>query len=544
MSDSPVRVDGLTALARRLGAFSGWRRGAIAFLAGSLSVLAFAPVHAFPILFATLPVLVWLIDSSDGSKAAARDGWWFGFGYFLFNLFWIGEAFLVEADRFAWALPFAVTLLPASLALFFAAAAAISRSVWTTGLWRIVTLALSLALADWLRGHILSGLPWNIFGYALTYPLPLMQVTALIGVYALTPIAIIAFTAPAVIWADTAIATTRSKILAIVALTVLPLASMAAYGSWRLAHAEDGFVPNVRLRLVQPSIPQREKWQPEHQRSIFETHLRLSQTSPDGSVKGLDGITHVLWPEAAMPFLPLEHPEALAAIGELLPQGTVLLSGALRRTAVRPDGTPYPPGEQPGFNSLMAFDATGQLIATYDKTHLVPFGEYLPLNGVLSAIGLQKLTRGLGAFATGPEPRPLLQVPGLPEVGPLICYEALFPGGVVQSAARPGVLVNVTNDGWFGDTSGPRQHFHQTRVRAVEEGLPLVRVANNGISAVIDSYGRIVGRIDLNVQAALDSPLPVALPPPPYVRFRDGSFWLLAAAMSLLLMATRRARRY
>ena len=180
----------------------------------------------------------------------------------------------------------------------------------------------------------------------------------------------------------------------------------------------------------------------------------------------------------------------------------------------------------------MAFGDKGQLMATYDKAHLVPFGEYLPFNGVLGAIGLEKLTKGLGSFATGPNSRPLMNIPGLPPVAGLICYEVLFPGHVINRAVRPGAIINVTNDGWFGDTTGPRQHFHQTRVRAVEEGLPIVRAANNGISAVIDPYGRVRAQLALNVRGVTDAPLPKAAGPTPFVRLGD------SVLIVLLLLAT------
>jgi apolipoprotein N-acyltransferase len=248
----------------------------------------------------------------------------------------------------------------------------------------------------------------------------------------------------------------------------------------------------------------------------------LSQTTPYGEHDDMAGITHIVWPEAAMPFLPLEHPEALTAIGGLLNSDRQLIAGGLRLDgALRPDGTPLPRQEQKGFNSLMVFKAGGKLAALYDKIHLVPFGEYLPFEPVLSALGLTRLAHGHGAFATGKEPRPLLSVAGLPPVGGLICYEVLFPGAVVQGQERPGVLINLTNDGWFGNSTGPQQHFHQTRIRAVEEGVPVVRVANNGVSGVIDSYGRVLQKLELNARGTIDSALPAAIVITPYARLGD-----------------------
>jgi apolipoprotein N-acyltransferase len=290
-------------------------------------------------------------------------------------------------------------------------------------------------------------------------------------------------------------------------------------------------------------VPQREKWRAENQERIFFDHLALSATNPAGNVDHLAGVTHVLWPEAAMPFLPLDHPEARASIGRTLPQGTFLITGALR-------AEPAPPGARRPrrvFNSILVFGEAGALVASYDKAHLVPFGEYLPLQPLLEAVGLRQLTRLRGGFDVGPTPRPLLNVPRLPPAAPLICYEVIFAGAVAEGGERPGLLLNVTNDGWFGDTTGPRQHLHQARVRAVEEGLALVRAANNGISAAVDPYGRILARLDLDVRGTIDVALPAALAPPPYARWGDMVFlglWLAGAvaATSLQLAGTRMGR--
>jgi apolipoprotein N-acyltransferase len=241
-----------------------------------------------------------------------------------------------------------------------------------------------------------------------------------------------------------------------------------------------------------------------------------------------------------MPFLPLKSPEALKTIGEMLPPGTYLLSGALR--VAEPASSESE--RRRAYNSLMVFGPGGGLAALYDKIHLVPFGEYLPFQETLEGMGIEQLTRWRGGFSSGRNPRPLMYVPGLPRISALICYEAIFPAAVVQSGERPSVLVNVTNDGWFGNTTGPYQHFHQARVRAVEEGLPLVRVANNGISAVIDPDGRVLAELGLNVRGVIDSPLPAGGAPPVYARFGDGVFavcWLIV--LSGLILSRRAAHR-
>ena len=525
----------------------GRKRAALALVAGMASVLALAPFFLSPVLLLTLPVLVWLLDgaaSADSAQGGARTafavGWWFGFGYFLLGLFWIGEAFLVEPELFAWLLPFAVTLMPAGLALFWGAACAAATRFWRPGLSRILVLAVSLSVAEWLRGHILTGFPWNVLGYALAWPLTLMQGAGLVGIYGLTLLAVVTFTSPLVLAADAsheASAWRRWRAGAMLAL--LPATLLAIYGAVRLAEPVST-VPGVMLRIVQPSVAQRDKWRREKQREVFDDHLALSATDADGRKVGLDGITHVVWPEASMPFLPLDSPEALEEIGAMLAGRARLIAGALRVERASGSHDAAIPERATAslkvFNSLVVFGPGGKPEAVYDKIHLVPFGEYLPLQPLLEAIGLRQLTRLRGGFSAGSSPRPVLDIPGLVKAIGLVCYEAIFPGAIVQGSVRPGVLVNVTNDGWFGNTTGPRQHLHQARVRAVEEGLPLVRAANNGISAVIDPYGRVTHRIDLNVRGSVDAPLPATAARPPYGAFGDWAWLALAVLCALMAL--------
>ena len=532
----------IAALAEHVKALGGWRRRVAALIAGAASVLALAPFFVWPILWLTLPALVWLMDGavergthSDSGRwygrptaAAAELGWWFGFGYFLAGLFWIGEAFLVEAESFAILMPAAVVLMPAGLALFYAAAMALAALFWRAGTYRVLALALSLSAMEWLRGHVLSGFPWNVLGYALTYPVSLMQSAAVFGIYGLTLIAVLIFALPPILWSEASGRPFRRRIA--LAVAVLPLLVAQILGHARLAIGTPATIPGVKIRIVQPSVRQRDKWRPENQARIFLDHLDLSRRDAAGTIDNLAGITHVVWPEAAMPFLPLDTPEALTAIGDLLPDGTLLIAGALRAQRAAPES----PRVRDVFNSLLVFGRGGFLLTRYDKIRLVPFGEFLPMRRVLEAIGLRQLTHVIGSFDSGVSPRPLLQIPGLPAVLPLICYEAIFPGALVQGAERPGLMINVTNDGWFGNTTGPRQHLHQARVRAVEEGLPLVRAANNGVSAAFDGYGRTLGRIELDVRGVIDVTLPAALQPPLYARLGDAIFftiWLLGGVI-------------
>ena len=267
-------------------------------MAGALSNLAMAPFFLAPVLFLTLPILVWLIDGAAGEErgtraallAAARAGWWFGFGYFLLGLFWIGEAFLVEADTFGWMLPFAVTLMPAGLALFWGAAAAAARVVWRPGFARLIVLALALGGFEWLRGHVLTGFPWNVLGYALTWPLVMMQSAGLVGIYGLTLLAVPVFGAPLVMAADARPGGERRRAgFRALLITAAPVLLLVAYGTARLATAPSETVEGVKIRVVQPSVPQREKWQADKQAAIFQDHLDLSRLDAAGRFDDLAG---------------------------------------------------------------------------------------------------------------------------------------------------------------------------------------------------------------------------------------------------------------
>ncbi|HEX2257454.1 MAG TPA: apolipoprotein N-acyltransferase [Afifellaceae bacterium] len=484
----------------------GWRRWAIAFGAGAASALAQPPFFAFPLLWLSLPVLVWLLDGSVGAGRSGRSarflpafaaGWWFGFGYFAAGLWWVGTAFLVDADVFGWMLPFAVLALPAGLGLFWGAGAAAAQLLWSDDWRRVFALAAGLGSAEWLRGLLFTGFPWNAIGYALTAGEVMIQSASLLGLYALNFVAVAVFAAPASM-APTAEDSRRGWTLP--ALSLALVAALAAYGGARLWSAETGFVDDLRIKIVQPAIDQAEKWRPENRGPIFRSYLDLSRRGE----AALDGNTILVWPESAFPFALTEEPGALGAIADLLPQGAVLVTGALR-----PE--PLPGDEQDVFNSVFVIDDTGEIRGAYDKVHLVPFGEYLPFQATLEALGLEQLTRLRGGFASGSRRR-ALSLPGGPDFVPLICYEIIFPGAVMPAGQRPGFLLNLTNDAWFGRTPGPYQHFHQARVRAVEEGLPLVRAANSGISAVTDSVGRVLISSELGAPAVIDAELPLAGP--------------------------------
>jgi apolipoprotein N-acyltransferase len=514
----------------------GWRRWLIAFGAGVLSALAMAPISFWPILFLTFPTLVWLIDSEGASRwrgvrGAAIVGWWFGFGYFLAGLYWTGFAFLVDAPTFGWLLPIAVIGLPAGLAIFPAFAAALARLLWTRGAMRILALAVALTFAEYLRGHVLTGFPWNVFGYALAAPLALAQTASVIGIWGLTFIAVAVFASPATLTDDRA--ETRLPWLPL-ALGVAVLAALGGFGALRLARTPTRFVDGVHLRIMQPNLQQDVRFNYAAKQQVMDRYLALSDRAAGPQALGVRDATLLIWPESAFPFFLTREPDALAQISRLLQNGTVLITGAVRLAE------PVNPTDPAAYNSIYVIDRTGSIVSLYDKVHLVPFGEYLPFQHVLESLGLQTLTKQRGGFVAG-DRRRLLTVPGAPLALPLICYEVIFPGDVMPAGRRPGWIVNVTNDGWFGISSGPYQHFQQARVRAIEEGLPLVRAANTGISAVVDPLGRIVNALPLGAEGVLDSPLPRPTGTPIYARVGDVPAAMLLA-LAVLAVIRRRLR--
>jgi len=492
----------------------GWRRRAIALVSGAVGALALPPFSLFALIAVPLTIAVWLIDGAEdrGSgrpliasmRAAFGAGWWMSFGYFLAGLWWVGAAFLVEADKFAWALPLGVVALPAALAFFPAAGFAIARLLWSPGPARIFALAFGLGLAEWARGLLFTGFPWNDLGMALGSNLALAQIASLVGLHGLTFLTIAIFAAPATLWR---VGEGRLN-LAPAGLAAVALALIAAFGAFRLTAPASTTLPGVKLRLIQPDVAQDTSFSPENRDPILRRYLDLSEraTAPDRS--GVRDVTHLIWPESAFPFILSRDPQALAEIARFLRGGATLITGAAR---LEDDGS----GPRRYFNSIEIVGRDGLSAARYDKQHLVPFGEYVPFESLLEKAHITQFVDVPGGFEPGAGAR-VLKVPGLPDAMPLVCYEAIFPieiGDVFSGAERPRWLLNVTDDAWFGETPGPYQHFAQARLRAIELGSPLVRDANSGISAVLDGFGREIVAAPLGAEGVLDAELPVALPP-------------------------------
>ena len=526
-----LKVPAMAAIAAAVILASGWRRRLIAFAAGASGALAMAPFNFFAALIISMTVAVWLIDGCAdmrqkpavrrqrlGLPAAAwrafAAGWWWGFGYFVAGLWWLGAAFLVEADEYAWAMPLGVAGLPAVLAVFPALGFLLARLIWTPGAGRLLALAAALSFTEWLRGHVLTGFPWNTYGMALAGNLATAQLASIIGLYGLTVVVILIFSAPAVLGEKTALLGARHRLPLPILAAFLAFCGIYGFGAFRLAHGISQPVAGVRLRIMQPNLPQDAKFRPENKGWILSRYLSLSVSAraADPDRNGLDDVTALIWPESAFPFILSRDARALAEIGAVLPQDTILVTGAAREAAARRPG----PSQVTYFNAIQVVASGGHILESYDKVHLVPFGEYLPFQAFFDRLGLHQFVHVPGGFEAG-SGRRLLIVPGLPAAAPLICYEAIFPGEVVPAgppAERPGLLLNVTNDAWFGTTAGPHQHFAQARLRAIEEGLPLIRSANTGISAIVDPYGRVLAELPLGAEGVLDGGLPERIEPP------------------------------
>ena len=474
---------------------------------GALATLALPPAFVAPVLFVSLPGLLWALAAAPTAVAAFWRGWLFGFGFFAFGLYWITFAVMLEADRLPWLVPLAVPALAAGLAFFIALAAglteAILRRFALSPLGRVFLFAGFWTLAEWVRGQVLTGFPWNPLGSLWAAAPATLQPAALVGVFGLSAVTALAAGLPAALANPSG---RRRALGATLALSlVLPLA-LIGWGAGRLAAEPTAYQPDLRLRIVQDNVAQTHKWSPDLRRRLFRRHAEMSLGPLAGSTGDDQVPTLFVWPETAVPYALDRDAAARGAIADVLAaaardgddgRARYVLTGALRVT----------PGDGPIediWNSVFAIGDGGMVVDTYDKFHLVPFGEFMPLRDWLP---FEKLTAGTGDFSRGTGPR-TLTLPGVPPVGPLVCFEIIFPDAVVDPENRPDWLLNVTNDAWFGLTAGPYQHFAAARLRAVEQGLPVIRAANTGISAVIDPLGRIVGRLGLGETGVLTRDLP------------------------------------
>ena len=494
-----------------------------ALLLGALAACGFAPIGAWPLTLACFAALLALLERATTARRALALGWWFGVGHFCVGNNWIATAFTFQAAMPAWLGWIAVVLLSLYLAVFPMLATGAAWLLVRRG-GRIGLLLAAVWIAtEWLRATLFTGFAWNPLAAIWAALWPVAGVVAYVGTYGLSGLT--------VALAAALLAAGRYLVAEVLraaperrrqrALIVGGIGVAVATGVASLAVPLATVPPplptaGVRLRIVQPDINQAEKWQAGFQ---ARNHARLlALTGAPGDEPRL-----VLWPEVAIPEFLEEEPGVRMALARLLGPRDVLLTGgeALR---YGPDG-----GVVAATNSVFALDARGRLLGRYDKSHLVPYGEYLPMRPLLSRLGLSRLAPGDMDFDAGPGPRDL-PVPGLGTAGVQICYEIIFSGHVVDEAHRPRFLFNPSNDAWFGRW-GPPQHLAQARLRAMEEGLPIVRSTPTGISALIDGRGRLLASVPWHRAGAIDARLPPPLPPTLFARWGN----LLPLGLLLLL---------
>lgn len=518
----------LAALQRRVAALGRWRARLLALVLGGVSILAMPPLYQVYLLAPALSGLLWLAAAAPTRWQAFAVGWWFGAGFFGASLYWVSFALLVEADKFAWLIPIAILGFGFGLGLFSALAALAVRLTPGNLSAKVLVLAGTWALLEWLRAWIFTGLPWNPVGSIWAFSDAMIQGAAQVGVFGLSLVTVWAAAAVGAVADDGAHLRRAPRFVS--GLAFLALVLFWGAGQQRLDAAADEDVPNVRLRLVQPNIPQAEKWRPELRQRNMAMQLDFSAAPPHA---GEPAPTHVIWAETSAPFFLANHEPWRKRVAAVTPPGGVTILGAPRLLS-DPSREAAPNAPFKVANALLAVDGQGDVVASYDKFHLVPFGEYVPLSDWLP---LDKITQGAGAFTPGPGPV-TLTLPGLPPLSPLICYEVIFPHEVTDPAHRPQWLLNLTNDAWYGKTAGPHQHFVSARLRAAEEGLPAVRVAFTGISGIIDAYGRVRAQRALGEKGFVDGNLPKALETPGlYARFGNTVPVTLALALIVLGLA-------
>ena len=476
-----------------LAARRGWRAWVTAMGLGALAALALPPVHAVPVLLLSVPGLLAMLGAAPSWKRAFWVGFAWGWGFFAAGLYWITHAILTEVARFWWLVPIAVPALALPLALFVAGPAVLAwkaRAGWP----RVLVLAGAWVGFELLRGWVFTGFPWNLLGTVWAFGALPVQAAAVIGVHGLSLATVILAATPVL---------GRRAMLGGVGV----VAAFALFGLARLWPAEPPPQP-VGLLIVQGNVAQEVKWRQEQRVPILRRYIEGTREAALAALRELPeehGLV-VIWPETAVPFLLADDPEVRQLVAGALPQRAMLLSGSVRAE--------FGAGglARRVFNSLVAIDPAGEVRGVADKVTLVPFGEYMPLSGLLPI----RIVQGGMDFSAGDALRPL-RAGWVPPFGALICYEVIFPGAVVP-AERPAWLVNVTNDAWFGLSAGPWQHLAAARLRAVEEGLPLARAAQTGVSAVFDARGREVASIGLGETGVVMAPLPAARAPTVFAR--------------------------
>lgn len=503
----------------------------VAICAGALCNLAFAPLHFFPAAFISLSIFYILCEKSASRKDNFWLGWCYGFGYFLAGIYWISISLLVDAESFAWLIPFALTLIPSILALYFALLVVlykflIAKFSFTKNYEKFSIFAICWISSEILRAFLLTGFPWNLLGYVWMFNDSLIQSASLFGVWGLSFFAVLISLLPTLFFKfekkkiTTQNLSKSDKIFS--AILFLLLLVSFVFGICRIDDKKIASEKNLKLRLVQSNIKQEMKWDVNEKYRNFLKHVRMT------NAQDTSGLAAVIWSETSVPYAIDPESELIDKLKLAVPNrkggGGILVTGAIRLK--------YSSNQEIDnvWNSVFAIGNSG-ITASYDKHHLVPFGEYVPLQKYFPFIS--KITDGAIGFSEGLGPKTIHGE--LFSFSPLLCYEVIFPDKIIDREDRPDLLINVTNDAWFGNSSGPYQHFDMAKMRAVEYGIPLARVANTGITAFFDSFGRVKNKINLNQEGVIDVDLVKNLEPTIYSKYCLGPLFLLISLLVIFL---------
>ena len=495
---------------------SGWKAYGAALFFGVLTALAFAPVYMLPFAFVGYSIVWRVLCNAQTTRAAFITLWWFGFGQFVAGLYWISIALTVDAEQFGWLVPFALFGLTGLFAIYSGLAGVIYHRLKTKNIWyNLFLFASAWWVSEYARSTLFTGFPWNLAGYSWSFSALTLQGVSLFGIHGLGLLSLLLFALPAAYALRP-----RPRWPGYVILGVWT--ALLLFGAIRLSSAHNEYVDGVKIRLVQAAIDQTIKWDPAHQQNALHKHFSLMR-SPGG-----EDVTHFIWSETAMPFPLGENSRWTDVLAQYAPPDGGIITGYVRAEGQMPDLKLW--------NSITMVKANAKLGEVYDKYQLVPFGEFMPLRSVLP---IAKITKGAIDFSRGVGAS-TVRWQGLPPVSPLICYEGIFPELAVNKSDKPQWLLNITNDAWFGNSSGPYQHLSMIRARAIEQGLPVVRVANNGISALIDPYGRYEAQLGLNEVGVLDIKLPVPLREnTPYNRINDMIILLMVVFMIMVTFSRK-----
>jgi len=477
------------------------------FIAGAASALAMPPIGAFFILPFSLYVFIHFIYGANNLKKSFIYGWVFGAGYFIFGLYWISYALFVDIEVWWWVLPLSLIIAPTIFALYYGFVPLLSNRYKSNKTLYVISTCTSLALIEWIRGHAFTGFPWNLFGYTWYTLFPITQVSAYVGIYGLTLLTLI--------WSSTFLIDNKKVKYAIAASFIISL----VLGVYRLHNAPiDNY--NMSVRIVQPNIPEEEKWDPYKKYDNMKKLLNL--TGAENTTEA--PIKFVIWPETAALYRLNNSSTMVKITTDALPKGSIGIFGSMNTDEEA----------KQFYNSISVVKKNKGIINTYNKHHLVPFGEYIPFRKYLDLTPIANGIAMIGDFTKGDGAHTIKIDDTLPSFSPLICYEAIFPSEVTTKQPRPDFLVNATNDAWYGISAGPYQHFENVRMRSIEEGLPLIRAANTGISAMFDAYGRITAELPLSYEGKIDVLLPKAIAPTLYSKYKDSLFFTMILILTIL----------